>query len=165
MPSGGHGRVGPLPQPGSSSLLRGKSKRGGPTARLTPMVVPAPPAHLEADEVAIWQHYAPLLAADGRLSPKSIDALARYCTAVVQVRTLRAALRASAPVIISTTVDGAGNEREIVKANPLDAMLRSWMDKARALENDLVLNPASLLRVPPQTEPEVDDFADDAPII
>lgn len=146
-------------------MLLGRSKRAGAAARLTPMPVPAPPAHLEADEVAIWQHYAPLLAADGRLSPKSIDALARYCTAVVQVRALRAQLRASAPIIVATTVDSAGNEREIVKPNPLDAMLRQWMAAARALENDLVLNPASLLRVPAQTELEVDEFADDGPVV
>jgi P27 family predicted phage terminase small subunit len=164
MPSGGHGRVGPLPRAGSSSMLRGKSKRAGAASHVLPMpAAPDPPPHLEDDEAVVWRHYAPLLAADGRLSPKSIDALARYCTAVVQVRYLRKQLRESAPVIVSSTVDSAGNEREIVKANPLDAMVRAWMAAARALENDLVLNPASLLRVPSQDAPDDDEFADELP--
>ena len=156
--------MGPLPKAGSASMLRGKSKRRGAASNLLPMpAAPAPPPHLDDDEAAVWRHYAPLLAADGRLSPKSVDALARYCTAVVQVRYLRKQLRESAPLIISSTVDSAGNEREIVKANPLDAMVRAWMAAARALENDLVLNPASLLRVPPQDAPDDDEFADELP--
>ena len=164
MPSGGHSRVGPLPRSGSSNMLKGKSKRRGAASRLLPMpAAPDPPPHLDDAEAAVWGYYAPLLAVDGRLSPKSIDALARYCMAVVQVRYLRQQLRESAPVIVSTVVDSAGNEREIAKANPLDAMVRSWMDKARALENDLVLNPASLLRVPTQAPDDDDEFADELP--
>lgn len=159
MPRGGHGRTGPLPVPSSGSVLAGKAKRIGALRRPAEFSVPPAPSHLDQEEVEVWRHYAPLLAADGRLTPKSLDVLARYCTAVVQVRALRAQLRASASIIVTTTIDGAGNERENVKANPLDAMLRQWMAAARALENDLVLNPASLLRVTDQGQAEDDPFA------
>ena len=80
---------------------------------------------------------------------------------MAQVQRLTQIVRESAPVIITTQCQPDGTTREIVKANPADAMLRSWLDKARALENDLVLNPASLLRVPAEPVQEADPFDDE----
>ena len=74
---------------------------------------------------------------------------------------LSAIVRESAPVIISTQYQPDGTTREIAKSNPADAMLRSWLDKCRALENDLVLNPATLLRVPVEQPREIDPFDDE----
>lgn len=162
MPSGGHARAGRLPSPGSGRTLKGVGRRLGAPRTLPAM--PAPPeipAYLTGEEVEIWRYYAPRLAADGRLSDKSVDALARYCVAVGQVRRLSAIVRESAPVIISTQYQPDGTTREIAKSNPADAMLRSWLDKCRALENDLVLNPATLLRVPVEQPREIDPFDDE----
>lgn len=162
MPSGGHARVGSLPSPGSARTLAGGGRRLGAPRTLAAMpAAPDPPVYLTGEEVEIWRYYAPRLAADGRLSDKSVDALGRYCVAVAQVRRLSAIVRESAPVIISTQYQPDGTTREIAKANPADAMLRSWLDKCRALENDLVLNPASLLRVPAEAPQVVDPFADE----
>lgn len=132
-------------------------------ARTLPVMAapPDPPAYLSGDELEIWRYYAPRLAADGRLSDKSVDVLARYCVACAQVRRLAQIVRESAPVIVSTQYQPDGTTREIAKANPADAMLRSWADKARALENDLVLNPATLLRLPAERPAEIDPFADE----
>ena len=162
MPSGGHARAGRLPQLGSGRSLTRPGTRSGAPRQLP--VMPAPPdapAYLTGPELEIWRYYAPRLAADGRLSDKSVDALGRYCVAMAQVQRLTQIVRESAPVIITTQCQPDGTTREIVKSNPADAMLRSWLDKARALENDLVLNPASLLRVPVEPAREIDPFDDE----
>lgn len=162
MPSGGHARGGRLPEIGSGRSMTKPGKRSGGPRQLP--VMPAPPdapAYLTGPELEIWRYYAPKLAADGRLSDKSVDALGRYCVAMAQVQRLTQIVREAAPVIITTQCQPDGTTREIVKANPADAMLRSWLDKARALENDLVLNPASLLRVPVEPAREIDPFDDE----
>ena len=162
MPSGGHARAGRLPQPGSGRSLTRPGARSGAPRRLPVMAAaPDPPGFLSAEELEVWRYYAPKLAADGRLSDKSVDVLARYCFAVVQVRRLAQVVRESAPVILSTQYQPDGTTREIAKTNPADAMLRSWLDKCRALENDLLLNPAALLRVPAEQPTEDDPFADE----
>lgn len=162
MPSGGHARGGRLPEIGSGRSMTKPGKRSGGPRQLP--VMPAPPdapAYLTGPELEIWRYYAPRLAADGRLSDKSVDALGRYCVAMAQVQRLTQIVREAAPVIITTQCQPDGTTREIVKANPADAMLRSWLDKARALENDLILNPASLLRVPAEPVQEADPFDDE----
>ncbi len=162
MPSGGHSRGGRLPEPGSSRSLIKPGQRSGHGRKLPVMAAPPEaPAYLIGAELEIWRYYAPRLAVDGRLSDKSVDALGRYCVAMAQVQRLTQIVRESAPVIITTQCQPDGTTREIAKANPADAMLRSWLDKARALENDLVLNPASLLRVPAEPVQEADPFDDE----
>jgi phage terminase small subunit len=61
-------------------------------------------------------------------------------------------------LIISTVVDGAGNEHPKVSANPLLAAQRQTEATLHTLANDLCLSPAAAIRLPRQAALEQDDL-------
>lgn len=109
-----------------------------------------PPASITAPERALWDYYAPLQAARGLLTHESRDVLAKYCMAVATVDRLRAqqAEPEYRDVMVSVTVDGAGNEHVKAVPNPIITLLRQWIAVCHTLENDLGLNPATAMRMP-----------------
>ena len=144
--SGGHSRSGPLPD---------KYKRKKVLSKAAKVKMPS---HLSEAEQSVWKQYAPLLESDGRLTEKSEEILSRYCVAVARCRKISDELKGVPSFICSEVSDRLGNVREIVKAHPLDAMLRQWMSTSRSLENDLLLNPASSLRTSSEGEDADDPF-------
>ena len=66
-------------------------------------------------------------------------------------------LRESPVVIVSTVVDGAGNEHPKVQANPLLAAQRQTEQTLHTLGNNLALSPASAIRLPARGDAEQDD--------
>lgn len=149
---GGHSRSGSAPADGATRRLVGAKERPQRTTTVISdsLATCEAPADLSEAEQDYWNYYAPKLAAERRLTVKSRDVLAKYCTALAIVSGLRAVLASRDSAQRSTT------RRE----------LRQWLLTARLYENDLILNPASVLRAPlPTTEPVEDEFAEfDVPL-
>lgn len=150
--SGGHARSGRLSKAALQPVRINARKISAAT---TSVMIPE---HLTEQEQAVWKKYAPLLEADGRLTERSAEVLARYCVAVARCRKIAEELKQAPSFVTSEVTDRFGNVREIVKAHPLDAMLRQWMATSRSLENDLLLNPASSLRAPAEDKTLADPF-------
>lgn len=97
-----------------------------------------------------WAYYAPLLAASGRLTQEARDTLAKYCTGLATVIRLKAQMAEPEyrDILISVTVDGAGNEHVKAVPNPLLLRLEKWVALCRGYESDLLLCPAAAVRAP-----------------
>lgn len=152
MPSGGHGRVGRAIDDAATRKLHGAETRKRHRAKESTAIpgqalVCDPPPALSKPEREFWDYYAPLLAAERRLDRKTRDTLAKYCSGLAVVASLRAALFSRKKADLETR---SANRKE----------LRQWVLALRLYENDLVLNPASAIRapkvdVPPPIDPEV----------
>ena len=167
MPKGGHSHSGPLRRTAAQQLAAGgrvrpkhKQNRSAGTA-VSVVAVSAPP-HLTPVEREQWAYYAPLLEPRGVLTLEGRDTLAKYCTALAEVARIKSEMAALGPdgqptyrvVLLSVTIDGAGNEHVTAKTNPLNVALRQWLETARHYEADLLLNPAAAIRVPVPTPAE-----------
>ena len=110
---------------------------------------PETPVHLTDDETAYWNYYAPMLAETRVLTLADRDALRLYCEALGQLDDLKQqqADPAYRRVLISTVIDGAGNEKVKADTNPLDAQRRQWHQIARLCAAELGLSPTSRARV------------------
>jgi len=110
---------------------------------------PDVPSHLTAGERELWNYYAPLLEASKVLTAQDRETLAQFCEARAQVVEIKA--QQASPeyrrMLVSTMVDGAGNERVRVETNPLDVQRRAWTDKTRLCASELGLSPMSRARV------------------
>jgi phage terminase small subunit len=138
MPRGGHSKVGPIQQDAATRALRGSKERPqhrskGDLGEL--MVTCAPPVGLSKQEQAFWNYYAPQLVAAKRLPLKARDALAKYCTALAVVADLRKHL-------------SSRKRQDLEQRSDHRKELRQWLLASRMYENDLLLNPASLIRAP-----------------
>jgi len=141
--SGGHARVGKV----SKDAQRGLQDS---TTDCTP------PDGLGPAALGYWQYYAPLQVLRGLLTRTSRHILRNYCQLLAECDRVQVALEESAPLILTTTVDGAGNEHVKATANPLIAARLKLQQQLHTLENDLALNPATALRLPQTPEVEVD---------
>ena len=83
---------------------------GGAARRPALGPMPDPPWPLEGDALAEWKRYAPVLHADGRLTPSTAPALAIYCLAYARGRKAAEDLAEFGPTI-NTDLGGS-------KANP-----------------------------------------------
>jgi P27 family predicted phage terminase small subunit len=111
--------------------------------------VPDPPRHLTVRERELWDYYAPLLGASRVMTAQDRETLVQFCESRAQVMEIKQlqADPAYRRVLISTLVDGAGNEKPKIETNPLDAQRRAWTDKARLCAAELGLSPMSRARV------------------
>lgn len=143
-------RSGRRPKPAALRAITGSRAR--PHHRREPKAatgIPAPPSHLTAGERELWDYYCPLLASAKVLTLQDRDTLAQFVEARDQVSQIKA-LQSDADyrrVLVSTVIDGAGNERVRVETNPLDVQRRAWTDKARLCAAELGLSPMSRARV------------------
>ena len=138
MPRGGHGKTGPVAADTQTRRLRGSRTRPQHRAKGdagAPMVGCDPPRGLSRTEQNFWRYYAPALAVEHRLTVKTRDTLAKYCTALAVVANLRTLLASRKPA----------NRAE---RGPVRKELRQWLLASRLYENDLLLNPASAIRAP-----------------
>src|SRR4051812_5171404 len=98
MPRGGHGRSGPPPQGQKERDLRGSRTRAHHRAVIAPMSLGCePPPGLSKQELAFWRYYAPALFAERRLTGKTRDTLAKYCTSLATVADLRRQIASRKP--------------------------------------------------------------------
>ena len=141
--SGGHARVGKV----SKDAHRGLQDT---TSDCTP------PVGLAGAALAYWHEYAPVQVQRGLLTLSSRNILRDYCELRVEKDRIQQALEESAPLILTTTVDGAGNEHIKATANPLINARLKVQQQLHTLENDLALNPATALRLPQTPEVEED---------
>jgi P27 family predicted phage terminase small subunit len=122
-----------------------------------------PPSSMMDEERDFWGYYAPLQAARGLLTHESRDVLANYCTALATVARLKRqqAMPEYRDVMLSVTVDGAGNEHVKAVANPLLLRVEKWIAICHTLENDLGMNPATAMRMPRAEEDTPADAPED----
>lgn len=166
---GARPRSGPIARSAAEQRAVGGKVRARNRVRRTPGTAATadavpPPPHLTATEREAWDYYAPLLASAGRLTLEARDTLAKYCTALAEIVRLKVEMAAVdeagrlvyRPVLLSVTVDGAGNEHVTAKPNPLGVQLRQWLMVCRGYEADLLLSPAAAIRVP-QAPADEDD--------
>jgi len=101
----------------------------------------------------------PKLAALRVLTELDRDVLADYCRSRAEIADIRAAQAAPEylRLMMSVTVDGAGNEHFKAQTNPLDAQLRNWLTIARLAGAELGLSPVSRARVSPASQPDEKD--------
>lgn len=157
MPRGGHGKSGPVQKDAATRALHGSRTRSQHRQRGfvgEPMIVCEPPPDLSKPERTFWAYYAPQLVSEGRLTMKSRDTLAKYCTALAIVAGLRKQLESK-----------KREDIELRSANRKE--LRQWLLASRLYENDLLLNPSSSIRAPkpsgverPVPNDPLDDFDD-----
>jgi P27 family predicted phage terminase small subunit len=123
-----------------------------------------PPPELTDLEREHWAYYERKLTKTKVLTSLDRDALANYCIANGQIREIRQAQKDPTyrRVLVSETVDDAGNRQFKVAVNPLDAQLRQWMQIARLAGSELGLSPVSRARVAPagttQEQDELDTY-------
>jgi phage terminase small subunit len=154
MPRGGHSRSGPRAKAAAERKERGartrphhaKVDRLGAAAAdssSTPKVsVPKPPPHLTEKQQEFWTYYAPLLAAERRITLKTRDVLARYCIAQAMVKRINEDLEALDALLVLDSVTLTE------KVHPLVTTLRQFMQLSRQYDTDLLLNPAADVRAP-----------------
>lgn len=152
MPRGGHSRSGPRAKSAAERKEQGARTRphhakvdrlGAAAADVAaPVVVPAPPPHLTEKQQAFWEYYAPLLAAERRITLKTRDVLARYCIAQAMVKRLNEDLEALDALLVVDPVSATE------KVHPLVTTLRQFMQLSRQYDTDLLLNPAADVRAP-----------------
>jgi len=138
MPRGGHSKSGPVIQDAQARALRGSRER--PQHRTKgdlgqPMIACDAPPGMSPAERKFWDYYAPQLVASRRLPLKARDALAKYCSALAVVADLRRRIFSSR------------SKADIANRTQNRKELRQWVLAARLYENDLLLNPSSLVRV------------------
>jgi hypothetical protein len=159
MPRGGHGKSGPAPKDAATRALHGSRTRAQHKTKGdagAPMILCDPPPDLSKSERKFWAYYAPQLVAEGRLTLKARDTLAKYCTSLAVVAGLRKQLESKK----REDVDNRSNNRK---------ELRQWILASRLYENDLLLNPSSSIRAPkpggvdpPVPNDPMDAFDDEA---
>ena len=141
--SGGHVRVGP-------------SKKDAPASLPDTTGDCSAPAGMGDEARVYWDYFAPLQASKGLLTRSGRFLLRRYCQILAHFDRVMAAADSSEVLMITSTVDGAGNEKLKAENNPLGARVVQLSQQLHTLESDLCLSPAAALRVPKAETPEVD---------
>jgi phage terminase small subunit len=135
-----------------------------PQVQAEPVETLATPPGLTAAERAYWDYYMPLLASLRVLSSGDRDVLVNHCIGLAQVADIRQQQQSPEyrRLVVSVTVDGAGQERVKAMTNPLDVQLRAWLQLTRLSAAELGLSPASRSRAavagPVQETNELEDF-------
>lgn len=117
-----------------------------------------PPPGMTAEARAYWDYYAPVQARKGLLTTSGRFLLRRYCQISAYFDRVMQAADEAAVLILSTVIDGAGNERPRIDNNPAGARLIALSQQMHTLESDLCLSPAAALRVPARPETEKDEL-------
>jgi P27 family predicted phage terminase small subunit len=88
-----------------------------------------PSSRLEADELAVWDRIAPLLALHGYLNDLFVDTLVEYCRVLCSIDRLVKFLRQEGDTYSSSTRNGyqIKNRPEVGQLNEARRMLRSYV--------------------------------------
>lgn len=144
------GRKGPLPDPKSERTAKGQNTARKPAKRPTSPV--RMPVELSKNKpaAALWKQLAPMLIADGRLTPDRVHAFAMMCRLHALAAKLEAELEKEGHTI--STDRGPA-------ANPLDRQARSARADFVGLARDFGLTASSAARLP-----EVEDEDEEDPL-
>jgi hypothetical protein len=118
---------------GSGGFRLGAGERpevAGPTD--TPLPTVPEPVDLTDDERVVWQELAPHAQAQRTLTAATATRFRLLCRAVVLEGKYEAKILADGLTYIAVTVDGAGNERETLKAHPLCGAHRGMMQRVES---------------------------------
>jgi len=148
-------------KPAAIRAIQGSRKRPNqrPEVPAAPVSTLAPPPGLSPAERTVWKYYEPQLVAVKVLTALDRDCLADFCRARSEIAAIRKAQQDSAymRLMVTVTIDGAGNEHFKAQTNPLDVQLRNWLTLARLAGAELGLSPVSRARVAPAGQTEEKD--------
>lgn len=119
---GGHGSGGLRPSAGR------RPDYNVVPAGTPPVDVPVPDG-LPDEVQAVWRELAPHAKAEHTLTNETAQRFRLLCEAIVLERTMRERIQKDGLVYIAVTIDGAGNERETLKAHPLCGPQRGMMQR------------------------------------
>lgn len=160
MASGGR-RAGSGRKPKATELkkLAGtlRKDRGGKNVPVTDSVAMVAPDYLGDLEQLLFGSIAGLLEAQGRASPNYVDTVALLAQRIGQIRRYTAALECEGDIYESRTATGG----IMIRKRPEVQMLSEAMRHAHALLSELMLTPASAMRLMDGHEPTAgawDDF-------
>lgn len=118
---------------GSGGQRPGSGAKGEAAVDFTQPIEPvAPPDGLEPDVLAVWERLAPLALEARTLVVATVDRFVLLCRQIVMEHDMAAKIKADGWTYVSVTVDGAGQERETLKAHPLCASQRNMMQRIEA---------------------------------
>lgn len=143
--SGGHARGGP-------------AKKGAEASLPDTTTDCTPPAGMSVEALVYWNHHAPLQAARGLLTQSGRFLLRRYCQIAALFDRVIAEQDRTEVLMLTSTVDGAGNEKIKAENNPLGARAIQLSQQMHTLESDLLLSPAAAMRMPAATKDDWDDL-------
>ncbi len=98
----------------------------------TPLPVIDPPSDLAPDQLAVWDRLAPQARERRTLTVATAERFRLLCKAIAMESSMSQKLAEDGWTYISTTIDGAGNERETLKAHPLCGPHRGMMQRVEA---------------------------------
>ena len=119
----------------------------------TPLVDVPVPEDLPLDVRGVWEELAPHAREERTLTDGTAARFRLLCEAIVLERQMRAKLLADGLTYIAVTVDGAGNERETLKAHPLCGPQRGMMQRIETGMVAFKLSPVGK-PIPPPTSKE-----------
>lgn len=91
-----------------------------------------PPEDIEDEALTVWNRLAPFALSARTLIPATADRFLLLCRQVVMERDMAEKVKADGWTYVSVTVDGAGQERQMLKAHPLCAPHRNMMQRIEA---------------------------------
>jgi hypothetical protein len=99
----------------------------------------------------------------GTLTPGTVEAFRELCQAIVRERVLWAQIQAGGLQYVKVMIDGAGNEHQELKANPLLGHHRGMLQRVEAGRRAFRLAPVGKSMLPPAApEDPFDEFDDRA---
>src|SRR5262245_20105973 len=90
--------------------------------------VPVPDG-LNADATQVWQELAPYARDKRTLKPETARRFRLLCEAIVLEQKMRSKIEEDGFTYVAVTVDGAGQERQSLKAHPLCGPQRGMMQR------------------------------------
>lgn len=118
---------------GSGGHRPGSGAKGNQVVDFTqPVDAVDPPADLEADALVVWERIAPFAIQARTLVAATVDRFLLLCRQVVIERQMAKKIETDGWTYVAVTVDGAGQERETLKAHPLCAAHRNMMQRVEA---------------------------------
>ena len=122
--------AGRKPKTGLQAFLHGSEQRSqAKKAQQAAFPLLPAPEGLHAAAKAVWDQYGPLACRQQTLDETTAGAFRDLCVAIVLRDELQVSIARDGLTYVKVTIDGAGQEHQEVKANPLLAQLRQMMQR------------------------------------
>lgn len=139
---------------GTASLHERNAVAGGSSSAAAPIEVVYPPADLAADELRVWNEYAPHAQASRTLTTSTAGAFRKMCEVIVDVEEMRRQIKADGLTV--STAKGP-------KAHPLLTQMRGLQQRMATYMKDFMIAPIGRSLVDkPTAEDPFSDFDDES---
>jgi hypothetical protein len=99
------------------------------------------PEGMAIEEQLVWAQLAPLALAERTLIPATADRFRLLCESRALLQRMHQTLMKEGLTYVAVTVDGAGQERQLLKAHPLVSQHKSMLQRVEAGMKDFKLAP------------------------